>query len=29
MSNESEIRGNENVLDFAIKDADFYFDAFR
>lgn len=29
MTNESEIRGDENVLDLAIQDAEYYFDAFK
>lgn len=29
VTNESEIRGDENVLDLAIQDAEYYFDAFK
>ena len=29
MTNESEIRADENVMDFVVQDAEYYFDAFR
>jgi hypothetical protein len=29
MTNESEIRTDENVLDFVVQDAEYYFDAFK
>lgn len=29
MTNESEIRTDENIMDFVIQDAEYYFDAFR
>lgn len=29
VTNETEIRTDENVLDFVIKDAEYYFDAFK
>ena len=29
MTNESEVRTDENVLDFVVQDAEYYFEAFR
>ena len=29
MTHESEMKGNENVLDFVILDAEYYYDAFN
>ena len=29
MTNESDIRTDENVLDFVIQDAEYYYDAFK
>lgn len=29
MTNESEVRSDENVLDFVIQDAEYYYDAFK
>ncbi len=29
VTNESEIRTDENVLDFVIQDAEYYFDSFK
>jgi hypothetical protein len=29
MTNESELRKDENVLDFVLQDAEYYYDAFK
>lgn len=29
VTNESEVKPDENVLDFVIQDAEYYFDAFK
>lgn len=29
MTNESEIKPEENVLDMAVQDAEYYYDAFK
>ena len=29
MTNESDLRNDENVLDFVVQDGEFYFDAFK
>jgi len=29
MTNESELKTDENVLDFVVQDAEYYFDSFK